>query len=214
MKATFPTGKCKEWGRKNLKSLPAPQFSNTALTGLGKAQEVRSWRVVTGRPPLFYHRPSTCLLLGLIISFSPTACGWVVRPLPSADGQSRRSWTIVGGLDKLSMRIIRLMWDRRYYQECTMSKIVRRLNRCKMIIHIRQLNHQPSWSRRSFFFSRGPIAIVTVKLKPLSFYLLLNRDTFSRPGSSISKISNGDWYYSELWDNDQFGGQLDRSLAA
>ena len=130
---------------------------------------MRSWRVVTGRPPLFYHRPSTCLLLGLIISFSPTAFGWVVRPLPSVAGQSRRSWTIVGGLDKLSMRIIRLMWARRYYQECTMSKIVRRLNRCKMIIHIRQLNHQPSWSRRSFF-PRGalsPLSPSSSNLYPL-----------------------------------------------
>ena len=111
-------------------------------------------------------------------------------------------------LHKLSMRIIRLMWDRRDYEQFTMSKIVRRLNRCKMIIHIRQLNHQPSWSRRSFF-PRGALSPLSPSSSNL-YPLILS----SRPGSSISKISNGDWYYSELWDNDQFGGQLDRSLAA
>ena len=50
-----------------------------------------------------------------------------------------------------------------------MSKIVRRLNRCKMIIHIRQLNHQPSWSRRSFF-PRGalsPLSPSSSNLYPL-----------------------------------------------
>ena len=50
-----------------------------------------------------------------------------------------------------------------------MSKIVRRLNRCKMIIHIRQLNHQPSWSRRSFF-CRGalsPLSPSSSNLYPL-----------------------------------------------
>ena len=52
-----------------------------------------------------------------------------------------------------------------------MSKIVRRLNRCKMIIHIRQLNHQPSWSRRSFF-PRGalsPLSPSSSNLYPFIF---------------------------------------------
>ena len=115
----------------------------------------RYWKTTVVLPPAIY-------LLAFrahhFILSNSLWMGRVVRPLPSVAGQRRRSWTIIGGgLDKLSMRIIRLMWDRRDYQECTMSKIVRRLNRCKMIIHIRQLNHPPSWSRRSFF-CRGAIS--------------------------------------------------------
>ena len=53
-----------EW----IKTTPKQTTSYVGLTGLGKAQEARSRRVITGRPPLFYHRPSSYLLLGLIIS--------------------------------------------------------------------------------------------------------------------------------------------------
>ena len=70
---------CKKW-RKTTPSPPSslPPRPYVGLRGLGKAQEARSRGVITGRPPLFYHQPSTYLLLGLIISLDGWEPIWVL----------------------------------------------------------------------------------------------------------------------------------------